>query len=247
MTMDLYPAIDVRDGKVVQLQQGDYDRETVYNDDPVAVARSFDRAGVRWIHVVDLDAARHGGNPNLSVIAAVCAAVAARIQTGGGVRSLEDALARFNAGVARVVVGSAAVEHPELVDELAASHPDRVAVGLDARGSDVAIHGWADATGADVVTLAKRFDRPGVGALVVTDIGRDGMLGGPGIEQLEPVLAAVDAPVIASGGVSSAADLRRLARLHVDGRRLAGAIAGTSIYEGRFTVAEGIAACSLSV
>jgi phosphoribosylformimino-5-aminoimidazole carboxamide ribotide isomerase len=242
--MDLYPAIDVRDGKVVQLQQGDYDRETVYNDDPVAVARSFDRAGVRWIHVVDLDAARHGGNPNLSVISAVCSAVTARVQTGGGARSLEDALARFNAGVARVVIGSAAVEHPELVDELAASHPERIAVGLDARGTDVAIHGWVDATGADLVTLAKRFDRPGVGALVVTDIGRDGMLGGPGIDHLAPVLAAVDVPVIASGGVSSTDDLRRLAQLHIEGRRLSGAIVGTAIYEGRCTVGEGIAACS---
>ncbi|HYL53283.1 MAG TPA: 1-(5-phosphoribosyl)-5-[(5-phosphoribosylamino)methylideneamino]imidazole-4-carboxamide isomerase [Acidimicrobiia bacterium] len=244
--MDLYPAIDIRDGKVVQLQQGDYARETVYSADPVAVARKFDQAGVRWIHVVDLDAARDGGNPNLAVIGAVCAAVTARVQTGGGVRSLEDALARFKAGVTRVVIGSAAVEHPELVDELAASHPERIAVGLDARGTDVAIHGWADATGADLVTLAKRFDRPGVGALIVTDIARDGMLSGPAIDQLHPVLAAVDAPVIASGGVSSADDLRGLARLEIGGRRLAGAIAGTSIYEGRFTVAEGIAACSPS-
>jgi phosphoribosylformimino-5-aminoimidazole carboxamide ribotide isomerase len=242
--MDLYPAIDIRAGKVVQLQQGDYDRQTVYNDDPVAVARSFDDAGVAWIHVVDLDAARDGGNPNLEVVAAICGAVNARVQTGGGVRSLEEALARFQAGVQRVVVGSAAVERPELVDELATTHPDRIAVGLDARGRDVAIHGWKDATGADVVTMAKRFDRPGVGALVVTDISRDGMLGGPGIEQLEPVLGAVELPVIASGGVSSADDLRRLAQLEVGGRRLSGAIAGTSIYEGRFTVAEGIAACS---
>jgi phosphoribosylformimino-5-aminoimidazole carboxamide ribotide isomerase len=242
--VDLYPAIDVRDGKVVQLQQGDYDRETVYNEDPVAVARSFDAAGVAWIHVVDLDAARHGGNPNLAVVAAICAAVRARIQTGGGVRSLEEALARFQAGVARVVIGSAAVERPELVDELATTHPDRVAVGLDARGRDVAIHGWEEATGADLVALAKRFDHPGVGALVVTDITRDGMLGGPGIEQLGPVLGAVETPVIASGGVSSIDDLRRLGALHVDGRRLTGVIAGTSIYEGRFSVEEGIAACS---
>jgi phosphoribosylformimino-5-aminoimidazole carboxamide ribotide isomerase len=245
--MDLYPAIDIRNGNVVQLQQGDYDRQTVYNRDPIAVARSFDEAGVAWIHVVDLDAARDGGNPNLDVVAAICGTVKARVQTGGGVRSLEEALARFQAGVSRVVVGSAAVERPELVDELAATHPDRVAVGLDARGRDVAIHGWKDATGADVVTLAKRFDRPGVGALVVTDISRDGMLGGPGIEQLKPVLGAVEIPVVASGGVSSADDLRRLASLEVDGRRLTGAIAGTSIYEGRFTIEEGIAACSQPV
>src|SRR2546423_3746520 len=210
--MDLYPAIDVRDGKVVRLLRGDYSVQTVYDDDPVAVARRFDAAGARWIHVVDLDAARDGGQANLRVIEAICAAVDARVQTGGGIRSLEDALARFSAGAARVVLGSAAVEEPELVDELAASHADRVAVGLDARGTEVAIHGWTDATGADLVGLAQRFDRPGVGALVVTEIGRDGTLAGPDAVQLVRVLDAVDAPVIASGGVGSVADLRGLDR-----------------------------------
>ena len=244
--MDLYPAIDLRGGRVVQLQQGDYDRETHYADDPVAVARRFDASGVRWIHVVDLDAARDGGDANLGVIEAICANVSARVQTGGGVRSAEDAGDRFAAGVARVVIGSAAVENPELVDDLAAMHPGRIAVGLDARGRDVAIHGWAEATGADVVTLAARFDRPGVGALVVTEIGRDGMLQGPDLDQLRAVLAATTVPVIASGGVSSLEDLRNLAALEAGGRRPTGAIAGTAVYEERFTIEEGIAACSQS-
>jgi phosphoribosylformimino-5-aminoimidazole carboxamide ribotide isomerase len=244
--MDLYPAIDLRGGRVVQLQQGDYDRETQYSDDPVAVARRFEAAGVRWIHVVDLDAARDGGDANLGVIEAICANVSARVQTGGGVRSVEEAGDRFSAGVTRVVIGSAAVERPELVDELAAMHPGRVAVGLDARGRDVAIHGWAESTGADVVSLAARFDQPGVGALVVTEIGRDGMLQGPDLEQLRAVLGATTVPIIASGGVSSSDDLRNLAAIVVDGRRLAGAIAGTAIYEERFTIEEGIAACSPS-
>jgi phosphoribosylformimino-5-aminoimidazole carboxamide ribotide isomerase len=244
--MDLYPAIDLRGGRVVQLQQGDYDRETHYADDPVAVARELDAAGVRWIHVVDLDAARDGGQPNLAVIEAICANVSARVQTGGGVRSFEDASARLGAGVTRVVVGSAAVENPDVVDGLARVHPGQVAVGLDARGRDVAIRGWLRSSGADLVALARRFDMPGVGALVVTDIARDGMLGGPGFEQLETVLGAVTVPVVASGGVASLADLQQLARLEIDGKRLTGAIAGTAIYERRFTVEEGLAACSLS-
>jgi phosphoribosylformimino-5-aminoimidazole carboxamide ribotide isomerase len=238
--MDLYPAIDVREGAVVRLLRGDYSAQTVYDDDPVAVARRFDAAGARWIHVVDLDAARDGGNPNLRTIDAICGAVAARVQTGGGVRSVEQARARFAAGAARVVVGSAAVEHPEVVDELARAHPGQVAVGLDARGRNVAIHGWTDDTGRDLVTLATQFDRPGVGALVVTEIGRDGTLAGPDLEQLRSVVDAVSVPVIASGGIGTLDDLRAL------DRRLAGVIVGRAIYEGRFTVEEGVAACSPS-
>jgi phosphoribosylformimino-5-aminoimidazole carboxamide ribotide isomerase len=244
--MNLYPAIDLRDGRVVQLKQGDYDRETQYSTDPVAVARSFEAAGSPWIHVVDLDAARDGGNPNLSVIASICANVSVRVQTGGGVRTFEHATERLDAGVARVVVGSAAVEEPELVDRLARSHPGQVAVGLDARGRAVATRGWKETPGADLVDLTRRFDLPGVGALVVTDISRDGMLAGPGFEQLETVLAATSTPVVASGGVSGLDDLRKLAALEVAGRRLTGAIAGTAIYEKRFTIEEGIAACSAS-
>jgi phosphoribosylformimino-5-aminoimidazole carboxamide ribotide isomerase len=244
--MDLYPSIDLRAGQVVRLARGDYDQQTVYDDDPVAVARRFDAAGARWIHVVDLDAARDGGNPNLEVIEAICANVGARVQTGGGVRTVDDASERFAAGVARVVVGSAAVEHPEVVSELSTLHPGQVAVGLDARGRDVAIHGWTDATGLDLIGLAQRFDGPGIGAVIVTDITRDGMLSGPALDQLGAVVAAITAPVIASGGVATADDLRALAALEVGGRRLAGAIVGRAIYENRFTVEEGIAACSPS-
>ena len=242
--MDVYPAIDLRGGRVVRLLRGDYDVQTVYRDDPVAVAREFDAAGVRWIHVVDLDAALSGTAANLEAIEAICATVSARVQTCGGVRSVADASDRFAAGAARVVLGSAAVEQPELVDELTASHPGQVAVGLDARGRDVAIHGWQSASGADLVALAQRFDRPGVGALVVTEIGRDGTLEGPDVDQLAAVLGAVRVPVIASGGVGDVDDLRRLAALEGNGRRLAGVITGRAVYEGRFTVEEAIAACS---
>jgi len=240
--VDLYPAIDVRAGKVVRLLRGDYDAQTVYDDDPIAVACRFADAGARWIHVVDLDAALDGSDANLPIIHEICAAVpgSVQIQTGGGVRRAADAHARFAAGASRVVLGSAAVERPETIDELAGTHSGRIAVGLDARGRDVAIHGWTEGTGTDLVTLARRFDRPGVGALVVTEIGRDGTLAGPDLAQLRSVLDAVGVPVIASGGVGSVDDLRAL------DERLAGVIVGRAIYEGRFTVEEGIAACSPS-
>jgi phosphoribosylformimino-5-aminoimidazole carboxamide ribotide isomerase len=219
----------------------------VYDEDPVAVARSFAEQGARWIHVVDLDAARDGGAANLGVIEAICANVSVRVESGGGVRSLEDASDRFSAGVHRVVIGSAAVEHPEIVDELATLHPGQVAVGLDARVRDVAIHGWTDETGLDLVDLARRFGAiPGVGALVVTGIDRDGTLEGPDVDQLGAVLEAVDTPLIASGGVGSLADLKALAAVTHGGRGFAGVIVGRAIYERRFTVAEGIAACSPS-
>ena len=204
--MDLYPSIDLLAGKVVRLLRGDYGAETVYNDDAVAVARGFERDGARWIHVVDLDAARDGGDANLGVIEAICANVSARVQSGG-----------------------------------------RVAVGLDARSRDVAIHGWTDATGLDLVDLARRFGAiPGVGALVVTGINSDGTLEGPEIGPLREVLAAVATPLIASGGVGSLDDLRALAAVNENGRGFAGSIVGRAIYEGRVSVAEGILACSQS-
>ena len=240
--MNLYPSIDLREGKVVRLARGDYSLQTTYGDDPVAIAREFEAAGAQWIHVVDLDAALDGGDGNLGAIDAICANVNARVQTGGGVRSVADASNRFAAGAARVVVGSAAVEHPEIVDELAASHPGQVAVGLDARGRDLAIHGWTDATGVDLLDLVRKFDHPGVGALVVTEISRDGMLSGPALDTMALVLGGTSRPVIASGGVSSVDDLHALARLPLEG-----AIVGRAIYEHRFTVEEGIAACSAPV
>jgi phosphoribosylformimino-5-aminoimidazole carboxamide ribotide isomerase len=237
----VYPAIDLRAGRAVRLEQGDFDRETVYDDDPAAVARAFETAGAEWIHVVDLDAARTGEPANLAKIEGIAAAVACKVQVGGGVRSAAAATALLDAGAARVVVGTAAVERPELVDELCASHPGKIAVGLDARGREVAVRGWVEGSGADLLELAARFEGAGVAALVVTEIGRDGMLVGPDLDQLRAVLVGTMTPVIASGGVGSLADVAALAGL-VDGdRRLAGAIVGKAIYEGRFSVAEAIA------
>jgi phosphoribosylformimino-5-aminoimidazole carboxamide ribotide isomerase len=242
--MELFPSIDLRGGLVVRLQQGDYSRETIYDENPVTVARRYEAAGARWIHVVDLDAARSGSAENLGVIEAICAAVDCRVQTGGGVRSIADAGDRLAAGVARVVVGTAAVERPELVDELCAMHPGRVAIGLDAHGRDVAVRGWEQSSGVDLLDLVGRFADSAASALIVTEIGRDGMFTGPDIGGLTAVLRATTIPLIASGGVGGLADLVALRAIEVEGRGLAGAIVGRALYEGRLDIEEAIAACS---
>jgi len=241
--VDLFPAIDLRNGHCVRLLQGDFDAETVYDDDPVRVAREFAAAGARWIHVVDLDAARTGTPHQRDLIAAMCAAVpGSSVQVGGGVRDDAAASALLAAGAARVVVGTAAVEHPGLIAELAAAHPGRICVGLDARGRDVAVRGWVQGAGVDLIEVAHTVAAAGAAALIVTEIGRDGTMHGPDIEQLRAVLEAVEVPVVASGGVGGLDDLRALAAVEVDGRRLSGAIVGRAIYEGRFDTASALAA-----
>jgi phosphoribosylformimino-5-aminoimidazole carboxamide ribotide isomerase len=239
---ELYPAIDLRAGRCVRLYQGDYGQETVYGDDPVAQARAFAAAGAPWIHVVDLDAARTGDPRNRDVVAAIATAVDVPVQTGGGVRDDSAAGALLDAGVRRVVVGTAALEDPAWVRRLAARHPGRVAVGLDARDREVAVHGWMEGSGRDVVDLAREFDDAGVAALVVTEIGRDGTLEGPALDQLGAVLAATTVDVVASGGVGSLDDVRALAALEVNGRRLAGVIVGRALYEGSFAVGDAVEA-----
>jgi phosphoribosylformimino-5-aminoimidazole carboxamide ribotide isomerase len=240
--VDLFPAIDLRGGRCVRLYQGDYGRETVYGDNPVAQAEAFAAAGAPWIHVVDLDAARTGEAANRAVVAAIAAAVDVPVQAGGGVRDDDAADALLAAGVRRVVVGTAALADPAWVRRLAARHPGRVAVGLDARGRDVAVHGWTEGSGRDLVDLARGFDDAGVAALVVTEIGRDGTLAGPDLGQLGDVLAATGLDVVASGGVGTLADLRALAALDVGGRHLAGAIVGRALYEGAFALPDAVAA-----
>ncbi len=234
--IDLYPAIDLLGGRVVRLRQGDYADETVYGDDPVAVARQFAADGAPWIHVVDLDAARSGDPVNRPVVAAIAAAVSgsARVQTGGGVRGVDDARELADAGVARVVMGSAAVREPALVSAAAAIVA--VAVGLDHRHGEVAVHGWTEGSGLMLDAAFGLF--PAAAAFVVTDIGRDGMLAGPDLDGLAHAVELADAPVIASGGVASIDDLVALAA--IDG--LGGIITGKAVYEGRFGVAEAIGA-----
>ena len=228
----------------MRLVRGDFAAETVYDADPVSVARGFEAEGATWIHVVDLDAARTGEAVNLGAIEAICANVSCNVQSGGGVRTVEAAANLWSAGVHRVVVGTAAVETPALVEDLCVMHPGRVAVGLDAHGRNVAVRGWVEGTGMDLIELALRFGDVGVAALVVTEIGRDGTLEGPDLEQLSAVLSASDLPIIASGGVGQLQDLVALAGLQgSDGRGLRGAIVGKAIYEGHVSVRDGIAAC----
>ncbi len=238
--MDLYPAIDLRGGRCVRLYQGQYDRETVYGDDPVAQALAFQAAGARWLHVVDLDAARSGDPVNRDVVCRIAQAVDVSVQTGGGVRSEDDAAALFAGGVARVVLGTAALEQADLVARLAETRS--VAVGLDARQGEVAAHGWTTGSGRSVLDVAAQFAGVGVEAIVVTDIGRDGTMTGPDVDGLAAVLGAVEVDVIASGGVGTVDDLVSLAGVERNGRRLHGAIVGRALYEGSFTAAEAVRA-----
>ena len=234
--IDLYPAIDLLGGRVVRLRQGDYADETVYGNDPIAVARDFAAAGARWVHVVDLDAARSGDPVNRPVVAAIVAALdgEASIQTGGGVRTLADARQLADLGVARVVMGSAAVHDPSLVAD--AAEVVAVAVGLDHRNGEVAVHGWTEGSGLLLDDAYALF--PDAAVFVITEIGRDGMLIGPDLEGLAASAQRAGAPVIASGGVSSLDDVRALARI----ANLGGIITGKAVYEGRFSIAEALGA-----
>lgn len=231
----------------MRLFQGDYSRETVYGTDPVAVARAFAEAGVRWLHVVDLDAARTGAPENREAVSAIAAAVApdVAVQAGGGIRDQASAETLWAAGVARIVLGTAAVENPALVRELAAEHP--VAAGLDVRAGEVAVRGWTEGSGRSLDEVLDTFGDAGVAAVVVTEIGRDGTLAGPDLELFARVLEGrSDLDVVASGGVGSLADLEALASLEASGRRLAGVIVGKALHDGVFTVKEAVAACAAS-
>ncbi|MCQ3814301.1 MAG: 1-(5-phosphoribosyl)-5-[(5-phosphoribosylamino)methylideneamino]imidazole-4-carboxamide isomerase [Acidimicrobiia bacterium] len=240
--MELYPAIDIRGGKCVRLRQGDYNAETVYGADPIEQAWEFVTAGASWLHVVDLDAARSGIASNREVVAAIAQAVPVPVQSGGGVRNEMAAQALFDVGVERVVIGTAALKTPELVVALAQNN--RIAVGLDSRAGEVATDGWLVGSGRDTADVARAFSGSGVDAFVVTDIVRDGTLGGPDLAGLQEMLAVTDKDVIASGGVGSLDDLRALAGIEAHGHRLSGVIAGKALYEGQFDVAAALSVLS---
>ncbi len=244
--MELYPAIDLQNGHCVRLYQGDFAKETRYGDDPVDQAQRFAAEGTTWIHVVDLDAARTGTAHNLSHITSICREVDVKVQAGGGVRDVEKAEALFAAGVDRVVIGTAALEDPAFVRYLAAAHPGKVAVGLDARyhpGAtssadtwEVAVRGWVEGSGRGLMETAKEFEDRGVAALIVTEIGRDGTLNGPDLEGLGRVLDVTSMDVIASGGVGSLDDLRALRAIRRGDRALSGAIVGRALATANDTV-----------
>ena len=232
--MILYPAIDLLGGKVVRLRQGEYDDSTVYGDDPVSVAQSFVNQGASWVHMVDLDAARSAEPVNRDIIARVASSLAgqALVQVGGGVRTVDDAQALADAGVSRVVMGSAAVADPSLVQLV--SQRVAVAVGLDHRSGIAATHGWTESSGQSVVDLLPLF--PTAAAFVITDISRDGMLTGPDIEGLARCAELTAIPVIASGGVGTLVHLQELSQVGA----LNGVIVGKAIYEGKFSVADAV-------
>jgi phosphoribosylformimino-5-aminoimidazole carboxamide ribotide isomerase len=244
--MELFPAVDLHDRGAVRLVQGDFGRVRAYGD-PVSLARSYVAGGAPWLHVVDLDAARTGRPVNRDIVLEIAGAVDVRVQAGGGVRSAEDARALLDHGVERVVLGTAALESPDLVVSLAGRYPGRIAVGLDHRRSELAVRGWEEPGGTTLGGALEGLAGLDLGAVVVTAIDRDGMLAGPDLTGLRDALDRSTHPVVASGGVRSPADLEALAALEAGGRRLAGAIVGTALVEGAMSVEEAIAACVLSV
>jgi phosphoribosylformimino-5-aminoimidazole carboxamide ribotide isomerase len=237
--LDLFPSIDIRSGRVVRLSQGEATRQTVYGDDPVAVAERFVQQGASWIHVVDLDRALGTGD-NLSAVAQIANRVGSRVrlQLGGGFRTLELVRAGLDLAVARVVIGTAAAEDPNFVaSAVSVTGSERLAVGIDARGGKVALRGWTETSTESAEELARRVVADGIGTVIYTDIGRDGMLGGPDLAGAAALLAT-GARVIVSGGVASVEDIRAALA-----SGLAGVIVGRALYEGRLTLSEALAAC----
>ncbi|MDF7773732.1 1-(5-phosphoribosyl)-5-[(5-phosphoribosylamino)methylideneamino]imidazole-4-carboxamide isomerase [Sphingomonas sp. AOB5] len=238
----IFPAIDLKGGQVVRLAEGDMDRATVYGDDPAAQAAAFLAAGASHLHVVDLDGAFAGESVNGAAVAGILQAFAGKVQLGGGIRSRESVEHWLDLGVERVVIGTAALENPELVREAAREHPGRIVVAVDARDGMVATRGWADVSDVSVVELARRFEDAGVAALLFTDVGRDGLLKGCNVEATVALARAVSIPVIASGGVTDVRDIELL-RPHVaDG--IEGVITGRALYDGRLGLAEALEAAA---
>lgn len=236
--MILYPAIDLKDGQCVRLLHGDMDKATVFGDDPAAQAAAFESAGAEWVHLVDLNGAFAGQPVNAAAVQAILARIRVPAQLGGGIRDMATIAMWLDKGLARVILGTVAVENAALVREAARAFPGQVAVGIDARGGRVATKGWATETDVMVTDLARRFEDAGVAAIIYTDINRDGAMGGPNIEATEALARAVSIPVIASGGVSSLADLIALRDTGV----IAGAISGRALYDGALDLGEALAA-----
>ena len=235
--MIILPAIDLRGGRCVRLRQGRFDQETVFDEDPVVVARRFEDAGAEWLHVVDLDGARTGDPKNLDRIRAIRQAVKMRIEVGGGIRSTETAEKVLEAGADRIVVGTRAVREPKWLKELAGKFPGRVVWGLDTQNALVAVGGWGEVTEKTVVEIIGQAGRLPLAAIVYTDIERDGMMSGPNLAATELVVVASPWPVIASGGVTTVQDIRALKKAGA-----AGAIVGRALYEGKLRLEDALAA-----
>jgi len=237
--MLILPAIDLRGGKCVRLSQGDFDREKIYGEDPVAVALQFQEEGAEWLHLVDLDGAKTGSPANSEIVREIIRRTNLRVEFGGGVRTLETASKLLDMGVTRVVIGTTVISNPTLARSLFNALGDKAVGGIDSRDGRVATAGWVDTSGEDAVDVAKRVESDGAKRIIFTDIARDGMLTGPNIEQLQRVSGAVKIPVIQSGGISSLEDIKVLANLPSPPE---GVIVGRAIYEGKLTVGEALAA-----
>jgi len=229
--MILFPAIDLKDGHCVRLRRGEMDQATVYGDDPAAQARAFAEDGFEYLHIVDLNGAFEGAPVNAAAVEGVLESVGLPVQLGGGIRNMGGIEAWLDRGVWRVILGTAAVRHPELVREACQRFPDQIAVGIDARDGKVAVEGWAETSELSAADLARRFVDTGVSAIIHTDIARDGMLEGLNLDATRELAEAVDIPVIASGGLAGMDDVEAL--LRPENASLAGAIAGRALYDGR--------------
>nr|CAD6618297.1 1-(5-phosphoribosyl)-5-[(5-phosphoribosylamino)methylideneamino]imidazole-4-carboxamide isomerase [Rhizobium sp. Khangiran2] len=237
--MILFPAIDLKDGQCVRLKLGDMEQATVYNADPAAQAKAFEDQGFQWLHVVDLNGAFAGESVNGAAVDAILKATKNPVQLGGGIRTLAHIESWLSRGLARVILGTVAVRDPALVIEACKEFPDKIAVGIDAKGGKVAVEGWAEASELGVIELARKFEGAGVSAIIYTDIDRDGILTGINWESTLELANAVSIPVIASGGLASIEDIRRM--LQPDATRLEGAISGRALYDGRIDPAEALA------
>lgn len=233
--MQIWPAIDLRGGKCVRLQQGDYDRETVFSDDPVAMAQSFAQQGAKYLHLVDLDGARDGKPTNHDVVREIVAAVDMQCELGGGVRDQATIEALLDTGLTRVVLGTAALKNADWFREMCNQYPERLVLGIDARDGLVATDGWLEMSNTPATELADQFRDVPLAAIVYTDIATDGMLKGPNVAEMAAMQRHVDVPVVASGGVTTIDDVRRL-----DEAGLAAAIIGRAIYEGTLQLAEAL-------
>ena len=238
--MDVIPAIDLLDGRCVRLYQGDYDQSQVFAADPVAVAQRWQDEGASWIHLVDLDGAKTGQPVNLSTISQIVQAVDIPVQVGGGLRDHTRVSELLNMGVDRVIVGTVAIEQPELVPQLCQAFPGQILVGIDARAGKVATRGWLETSEVDALDLAQRMVTAGAAAIIYTDIHRDGTLEGPNLEMLRQMATAVNTPIIASGGVSSTTDL--LSLLSLESLGITGVIVGRALYTGDVDLSEALRA-----
>jgi phosphoribosylformimino-5-aminoimidazole carboxamide ribotide isomerase len=237
--MILFPAIDLKDGQCVRLKLGDMDQATVYNPDPGAQAAAFEHQGFEWLHVVDLNGAFAGETVNGDAVDAILKSTRNPVQLGGGIRTLAHIESWLSRGLSRVILGTVAVRDPELVKEACKKFPGHIAVGIDAKGGKVAVEGWAEASELGVIELAKKFEGAGVSAIIYTDIDRDGILTGINWDSTLALAEAVSIPVIASGGLASIDDIRRM--LEPDAAKLEGAISGRALYDGRIDPAQALA------